>query len=74
MAAVLDIPPLDCFRLLAEMHEYGVNNSEAARRMGVAPSTVKRWKSGEMQPGWVDGQRLLLLHEYVRRENATETY
>lgn len=55
---------LDCFRLLAEMSAHGVNNTEAARRMGKPVSTIRRWKEGS-EPGYTDGLRLVNLHAQI---------
>ncbi len=59
-----DNQKLDCFRLLAEMHDAGVNNTEVARRLGRPQSTIRRWKGGS-EPGYTDGKRLLDLHAQV---------
>jgi len=58
------VPDLDCFALLCDMASRGVNNREVARRLGLAASTVERWKAGA-QPRWADGQRLVALHTYI---------
>jgi hypothetical protein len=55
---------LDCFRLLAELHRAGVNNTEAARRLGKPRATVQHWKEGA-EPCYTDGKRLIDLHAYV---------
>jgi DNA-binding transcriptional regulator YiaG len=61
---------LDCFRLLADMQKAGVNNREAARRLGKPASTVQRWKEGA-EPCYSDAVRLIDLHEYVTRKSVS---
>lgn len=56
---------LDCFRLLADLDRAGVNNSEVARRMGLSPSTIYRWKMGELEPSYSHGCRLIEIHAYA---------
>jgi CENP-B N-terminal DNA-binding domain len=60
----VDIPKLDCFRLLLELKDAGVSNNEVARRLGVPPTTVQGWKAGA-EPRWSDGERLRQLHAYA---------
>jgi hypothetical protein len=55
---------IDCFRLLAELAVKGVNNAEAARRLGVNREKVRGWKCGA-KPKYDDAQRLVFLHAYV---------
>lgn len=58
------VTKLDCFRLLADLQQAGVNNSEVARRLGKSRTTVTRWKGGA-EPTYSDGLRLIELHAYV---------
>lgn len=65
-----DDQKLNCFRLLAELNAAGINNVEAARRLGVAVSTLRGWKAGS-EPGYSDGKRLIDLHAYLT-DTATQ--
>lgn len=56
--------PVNWFRIITELDQAGVNNSEVGRRLGRAASTVFRWKMGR-EPGYEDGKRLLEIHAYV---------
>lgn len=67
----LVVTKLNCFRLLKELDEAGVSNREAARRLGVPPSTVRSWKQGAA-PRWHDGERLRQLHAYAVPEKEPE--
>lgn len=53
--------PVDWFRLLADLQGFGWSNATVARAMGVAPSTLARWKEGS-EPHYEDGKALVLLH------------
>lgn len=63
---------LDCARMLTELGSAGISNAEVARRLGVMPSTVQRWKSGS-EPGYSMGVRLIDLHAYAVRNTPCAT-
>ena len=60
---------IDCFSLLADLHRCGINNSEVARRIGVAISTVRNWKNG-CEPKYSDGQRLIEMHAHFCQKSS----
>jgi hypothetical protein len=51
---------IDWFRILADLRRAKLGNRAAARRLGVAKSTVIGWKQGN-EPRHADGERLLRL-------------
>lgn len=58
---ILNIMPLDCFRILSELQRKQINNAEVARILNVSKSNVQGWKDGRM-PNETSGRRLVALY------------
>lgn len=58
-------PPIDWFRILADLQYAGINNADVARILGVPESNVRtNWKHGG-RPNYEDGAALVKLHHLV---------
>ena len=53
-------PPVDWFRILAELRRAGINQVEVARLLRVPRSRVRDWAYGRC-PRYDDGRALLML-------------
>lgn len=53
-------PPVDWFRILADLRRVGLSQCEVARRIQVPRNRLKHWAEGAT-PGYDDGRALLML-------------
>lgn len=55
---------VDWVRVLEDLPEHGMTYSAACRQLGVAWSTLTKWRHGS-EPGWSKGSAVLQLHAKV---------
>lgn len=60
MKTIMRRPPVDWFRVLAELKHSGLSQCAVARIIGVSRSRVKHWSEGSI-PGYDDGRALIML-------------